>query len=97
MNQGIASAAGEFIVPLNQDVCLHQDFVSECVRRILQDEKIGAIGVGFTHGLATSLPIFSARGGEKHFFRKRFQIYAGEWTEPKHWFLVRQEAFLFFE
>jgi len=82
MNQALRRLLGSLSC-LNQDVCLHQDFVSECVRRILQDEKIGAIGVGFTHGLATSLPIFSARGREKSTSSETLQIYAGEWTETE--------------
>jgi GT2 family glycosyltransferase len=96
MNQGIESAAGEFIVPLNQDVCLHQDFVSECVRRILQDEKIGAIGGRVYSWIGDELTDVLRKGeGEKHFFRKRFQTYAGEWTETETWVLGAAGSFPF--
>jgi len=82
MNQGIDAAKGEFVIPLNQDVCLHRDFVSECVRRISCDAKIGAIGGRVYSWTGDALTMKLRRGeGGASFLRKRFQVYADERLE----------------
>jgi len=42
-NQGIACARGEFILCLNHDVVLREDFLSSLIRAIEENERIGAV------------------------------------------------------
>jgi len=78
MNQGIAAAHGEFIVPLNQDVCLDSEFVARCIARMQEDSALGAIGGRVFSWIGTVLTDQLRKGeGEKSFMRKRFQADAG--------------------
>lgn len=76
MNQGICAAKGEFVLPLNQDACLHRDFVAECVKRMAQDATIGAIGGRVFSWVGDELTgelLLRKGDGERKFLRKRFQ------------------------
>lgn len=44
MNMGIAIARGEFVIPLNYDIVMHERFVEECIKAISCDDKIGVVG-----------------------------------------------------
>ena len=74
MNQGVSRCKGDFAIPLNQDVCLHRDFVRECVMRISQDKSIGVIGGRVYAWVEDELTGLLRRGeGERTFLKKRFQ------------------------
>lgn len=78
MNQGIRVAKGSFIVPLNQDVYLDQNFVAECINRISHSDDIGAIGGRVFSWESTKLTDSLRSGeGERTFLRKRFQGLGG--------------------
>lgn len=82
MNQGMAAATGEYIVQLNSDACLHEDFVAESLRRIQQDDRVGAIGgrVYQWDGDVLTTRLRKGEGG-RYYFRKRFQLRANESEE----------------
>lgn len=44
MNIGIEHSSGEFVIPLNQDVCIDCDFISNAVKEAEKDNSIVAIG-----------------------------------------------------
>lgn len=74
MNQGINASRGDFVVPLNQDVCLHKNFIEKCVTWILKDDNIGAIGGRVFSWVGENLTRELRKGeGEGFFLRKRFQ------------------------
>jgi GT2 family glycosyltransferase len=74
MNQGICAASGEFIIPLNQDVCLHGDFIFECVKRIQADMSIGAIGGRVYAWVGDELTDNLRKGeGERTYLKKCFK------------------------
>jgi GT2 family glycosyltransferase len=78
MNQGIIQSSGDFIIPLNQDVCLHENFVSVCVERILKDNSIGSIGGRVYAWVGDQLTNNLRKGeGEHTSWRKRFQGLGG--------------------
>ena len=82
MNQGFARSAGGFVIPLNQDVCLHEHFVARCVERISRDGGIGAIGGRVFSWVGDQLTDIPRKGeGEKTSFRKRFQGQGGEFSD----------------
>lgn len=74
MNQGISSANGEFVVPLNQDVCLEAEFTLHCVDRMSGYDDIGAIG-GRVYAWINGEKTYHSRAGEgeKTYIKKRFQ------------------------
>jgi GT2 family glycosyltransferase len=84
MNQGIAASHGDFIVPLNQDVCLDQAFVSRCVAKMQEDSTLGAIGGRVYSWIGDELTDRIRKGeGEQGFVRKRIQGDGGHFTnEP---------------
>jgi GT2 family glycosyltransferase len=89
MNQGILVSTGKFIIPLNQDVCLHADFVSECVQRINEDQTIGVIGGRVYSWIGNTLTDQLRHGeGEHTYWRKRFQGMGGIFVDDS-------EAFVF--
>jgi len=74
MNEGISAANGEFVIPLNQDVCLHPDFVSQCVSRIQKEDNLGVIGARVFSWIGDELTDCLRKGeGERTYWRKRFQ------------------------
>lgn len=78
MNQGIEASKGEFVIPLNQDVCLHKDFVRVCVERMSTGENIGALGGKVYAWIGDELTSGLRRGdGGVSYLRKRFQGYGG--------------------
>lgn len=85
MNQGMEASHGEFIVPLNQDVCLDRRFTSECVRKMLEDSQIGVIGGRVFSWSGKDLVDEVRKGeGEHVVMRKRFQMDGGHFTiEPR--------------
>jgi GT2 family glycosyltransferase len=85
MNQGMAVARGDFIVPLNQDVCLERGFVSQCVGKMQEDETIGAIGGRVFSWIGSDLVDRVRKGeGEDAVMRKRFQMDGGNFvSDPK--------------
>jgi GT2 family glycosyltransferase len=84
MNQGIEASHGDFIVPLNQDVCLDRVFVSQCIARMLGDSTLGAIGGRVYSWIGDELTDRVRKGeGERSFMKKRFQGDGGHFTnEP---------------
>jgi GT2 family glycosyltransferase len=84
MNQGIEASHGDFIVPLNQDVCLDHAFVSQCVARMQEDSTLGAIGGRVYCWMGDELTNRLRQGeGEQFFMKKRFQGDGGHFTnEP---------------
>lgn len=84
MNQGIEASHGDFIVPLNQDVCLDRTFVSHCVARMKGDSTLGVIGGRVYSWIGNELTNLPRKGeGEQCFMRKRFQSDGGHFTnEP---------------
>lgn len=86
MNQGIARARGEYIIPLGQDVCLHREFVAECVRRMEADPSIGAVGGRVFRWVGDTLTDELRKGeGDQNLFRKRFQGLGGVRAETDTW------------
>jgi GT2 family glycosyltransferase len=89
MNQGIMAATGDYVVPLNQDVCLHTDFIAECVKRITDDPSLGVIGGRVYSWVGNILTDQLRRGeGERTYWRKRFQGMGGIYVDDN-------EAFVF--
>jgi len=84
MNQGIEALHGDFVVPLNQDVCLGHKFVSHCVGKMLDDSTLGAIGGRVFFWIGDELTDRLRKGeGEQSFMKKRFQGDGGHFTnEP---------------
>ena len=81
MNQGMEVAHGDFVVPLNQDVCLDQGFVSECVSKMQEDATIGAIGGRVFSWIGNNLVDEVRKGeGEHAVMRKRFQMDGGNFA-----------------
>src|SRR5258706_2630164 len=79
MNQGIAASFGEFVIPLNQDTCLEEHFVAECIRAMHQDDSIGAVGGRVLAWVGDELTPNLRKGeGERTALRKRFQGLGGE-------------------
>jgi len=82
MNQGIEASHGDFIVPLNQDVCLDHAFVSQCVARMQEDSTLGAIGGRVYCWMGDELTNRLRKGeGEQCFMKKRFQSDGGHFTD----------------
>src|SRR5262249_1737593 len=97
MNQGIVASHGEFVIPLNNDVCLHQDFVAESVRRIKDDPGIGAIGGRVFWWVGDELTNeLRRREGEHSIMRKRFQGDAGNVGTGEAWTLSPARRLPFF-
>jgi GT2 family glycosyltransferase len=96
MNQGIKSSKGEFIIALNQDVCLHENFISECVRKIEMDNKIGLIGARVYAWIDDQLTNIISKGGDGKFcLRKRFQACSGIKAEKETYVFGAAGCFLF--
>ena len=96
MNRGIQASNGEFIIPLNQDVCLHKQYVQVCVIRITQDSSIGAIGGRVYSWIGDSLTNDLRKGeGEKTFFRKRFQGLGGIYSKEEVFVFMPSGSFPF--
>ena len=88
MNRGIEASSGLFVIPLNQDVCLDEHFVSRCAETMTRNSKLGAIGGRVLSWSKDTLTDALRKGeGEHYVLRKRFQGYAGN---------VRNEAVLTF-
>ena len=82
MNQGFEASRGEFIIALNQDVCLDREFVSQCVAKMLADEKIGAIGGRVLAWVGDDLTDRLRKGeGEHWVMKKRFQGDGGHYRK----------------
>ncbi len=83
MNQGIAASTGKYMVQLNSDACLHEDFIARTLKRIEQDDRIGAVG-GRVYQWDGDVLTHTLRKGEggRYYFRKRFQLRADE--TPDH-------------
>ena len=82
MNQGFNAAHGDFVVPLNQDVCLDRAFVSECVPRMSEDPTLGAIGGRVFSWIGNELTDQLRVGeGERWTLRKRFQADGGNYAD----------------
>lgn len=86
MNQAMEAARGEFMVQLNSDACLHEDFVSECLRKMNQDPRVGSVGgrVFQWDGDKLTNQLRKQEGG-RYYFRKRFQVRSNE-SEPNETF-----------
>lgn len=82
MNQGIAAVTGEYMVQLNSDACLHEEFVAVSLKRMEQDDRIGAVGgrVYQWDGDVLTRTLRKGEGG-RYYFRKRFQLRADESLE----------------
>jgi GT2 family glycosyltransferase len=84
MNQGINISNGEYIIPMNQDVCLDKKFVENCINKILKNDGIGAVGGRVYSWLGDELTCIIRQGeGEGYFLRKRFQGISGLKTESE--------------
>jgi GT2 family glycosyltransferase len=96
MNQGIESASGDYILPLNQDVCLEKYFVSRCLRRILLDDDLGAVGGRAYKWLGDELTSDLRNPKyEKTFLRKRFQGYGAGSSEDETMVFLPDGSFPF--
>ena len=73
MNIGIAEATGDYILLLNTDVYLRDDYVSVCINEFLEDDTLGCVA-GYeyiwTNYFLSDIPAFSGIYG----LRKRLQI-----------------------
>lgn len=87
MNQGITASSGEYVLPLNLDVCLHKDYVRECIYCFQKDSQIGAVG-GREYCWMGDKLTNEPRGGDGIFLRKHFQGISGQQTE------VEKEVFM---
>ncbi len=97
MNQGIEASKGDFVIPLNQDVCMHERFVEECVSRAAEDERIGAIGGRVYRWIGNELTdILRSGEGELSVVRKRFQGDCGNYSEHEKWTWAPAGSFPFF-
>jgi len=82
MNQGISESTGDYIILLNQDVYLHKDFISHCVRKANSNVLIGAIGGRVYSWIGNNFTFCIQPGeGELFFLKKRFQGYGGVDTD----------------
>jgi len=82
MNQGFEASRGDFIIPLNQDVCLDREFVSQCVSKMLEDPKVGVIGGRVFSWIGNELTDRLRKGeGEHWVMRKRFQGDGGHYRD----------------
>jgi GT2 family glycosyltransferase len=82
MNRGIVASHGDYLVLLNQDVCLDEEFVRRCVGTMLNDSTLGAIGGRVFAWIGGQLTDRLRAGeGERWLVRKRFQADAGNFTE----------------
>jgi GT2 family glycosyltransferase len=80
MNQGFEASRGEFIIPLNQDVCLEREFASQCVSEMLEDGRLGVIGGRVFSWIGNDLTDQLRKGeGEHWVMRKRFQADGGHY------------------
>jgi GT2 family glycosyltransferase len=96
MNQGITLSKGTFVIPLNQDVCLHEEFVARCVRRMSEDEKMGAIGARVFAWVDDQLTQNLRKGeAEQYFMLKRFQGRAGVVSYGETWVFGAAGSFPF--
>ena len=79
MNQGITASTGEYMVQLNSDACLHEEFVAISLKRMEQNARIGAVGgrVYQWDGDVLTRTLRKGEGG-RYYFRKRFQLRADE-------------------
>lgn len=97
MNQGFEISKGDYVIPLNQDVCLHENFISKCVERIQKDSRIGAVGGRVYSWIGDELTDVLRKGeGELFFFRKRFQGYGGIRSENEAYVFMSSGSFPFF-
>ncbi len=97
MNQGLNIAAGDYIVPLGQDVCLDVNFIARCVKRISLDSCIGAIGGRVFWWRGDELTtIIREREGENFLMRKRFQGDGGNVVSEEVWTFAPTGSFPFF-
>lgn len=97
MNQGIARANGEYVIPLNQDVCMHREFIARCVSRIAVDPSIGTIGGRVFAWIGDELTGNLRRGEGEHFvMRKRFQGDGGNVVDYEKWTFAATGSFPFF-
>jgi len=96
MNQGIEASRGEYVVLLNQDVCLHPDFISECVSRIRTEEGLGAIGGRVFAWIGDDLTGELRRGeGELTYLRKRIQGFCGIRSDSEAYVFMPTGSFPF--
>lgn len=96
MNQGIKRSKGEFIIALNQDVCLHENFINECVKRIEKDKKIGVISGRVYSWVGDQLTNNIRKGeSEKFYLRKRFQGFGGIKTSKEEYVFGATGSFPF--
>ncbi len=82
MNQGIIASTGEYVIPLNLDVCLHEDYVKECVACFQKDAQLGAVGGREYCWIGEELTN-QPRGGDGIYLRKRFQGLSGQRNEEE--------------
>ena len=79
MNQAMAAATGEYVVQLNSDACLHEEFIAVSLARMQQDDRIGSIGGRVYQWDGDELTHTLRKGeGGRYYFRKRFQLRADE-------------------
>jgi GT2 family glycosyltransferase len=96
MNQGIAASVGEYVVLLNQDVCLHEEFVAKCVDRIHGGDEIGAIGGRVFAWVGEELRDELRGGdGELTFLKKRIQGLQGVRSETEAYVFMPTGSFPF--
>ena len=82
MNQGILASEGQYVIPLNQDVCMDRELVQKCVARAEADLSIGAIGGRVFSWVGDDLTNTLRRGeGERYMMRRRFQGDGGNFVE----------------
>jgi len=83
MNQAIEAATGEFMVQLNSDAYLQEDFIAVSLAKMLSEPRLGAVGgrVFQWDGDHLTDVLRKAEGG-RYYFRKRFQVRAYE-SEPR--------------
>lgn len=97
MNRGISVCGGEYVVPLNQDICLDTNYVTLCVDRMIRDPSIGAIGGRVFSWIGDKLTNKVREGeGEQVLLRKRFQGYGGRMVDGETWTFAPAGSFPFF-
>lgn len=78
MNQGIELSKGEYLIPLNQDVCLHTDYIANCVEKMSKDQSLGVAGGKVYAWIGDELTSKLRDGdGGISYLRKRFQGVGG--------------------
>lgn len=96
MNQGIRASRGEFVLPLNQDVCLERNYVAYSVSRMKSDARIGAMGGRVLSWIGDQLTDELRKGeGERAFLLKRFKVSAGNRSESETWTFCPSGSFPF--